>query len=67
MALCKTGISPGCLTLSEGEVKGLFCFQSFSEDVFQSVRSLLQSDKELCSVSAEDRAKQDGPVGVTEV
>nr|KAF6427105.1 A-kinase anchoring protein 11 [Rousettus aegyptiacus] len=41
--------------------------KSFSEDVFQSVRSLLQSEKELCSVSAEDCGKQDGPVSVTEV
>lgn len=42
-------------------------FQSFSEDVFQSVKSLLQSEKELCSVSAEDCVKQDEHAGLTEV
>ncbi|XP_006915014.1 A-kinase anchor protein 11 isoform X1 [Pteropus alecto] len=41
--------------------------KSFSEDVFQSVKSLLQSEKELCNVSAEDRLKQDGTVSLTEV
>uniref|UniRef100_A0A3Q2HZA0 A-kinase anchoring protein 11 n=1 Tax=Equus caballus TaxID=9796 RepID=A0A3Q2HZA0_HORSE len=41
--------------------------KSFSEDVFQSVKSLLQSEKELCSVSAEDCVKQDEHDGLTEV
>ncbi|KAM8786514.1 A-kinase anchor protein 11 isoform 1-T6 [Rhynchonycteris naso] len=41
--------------------------KSFSEDVFQSVKSLLQSEKELCSVSAEDCLKQDGHVSLTEI
>uniref|UniRef100_A0A8D1Z2Q6 A-kinase anchor 110kDa C-terminal domain-containing protein n=1 Tax=Sus scrofa TaxID=9823 RepID=A0A8D1Z2Q6_PIG len=41
--------------------------KSFSEDVFQSVKSLLQSEKELCSVSAEDCLKQDEHAGLTEV
>ncbi|XP_026349117.3 A-kinase anchor protein 11 isoform X1 [Ursus arctos] len=41
--------------------------KSFSEDVFQSVKSLLQSEKELCSVSAEDCLKQDEHVNLTEV
>ncbi|XP_077014464.1 A-kinase anchor protein 11 isoform X4 [Tamandua tetradactyla] len=40
---------------------------SFSEDVFQSVKSLLQSEKELCSVSAEDYLKQDEHASITEV
>nr|XP_031540571.1 A-kinase anchor protein 11 [Vicugna pacos] len=41
--------------------------KSFSEDVFQSVKSLLQSEKELCSVSAEDCLKQDERANLTEV
>ncbi|XP_054442358.1 A-kinase anchor protein 11 isoform X2 [Pteronotus mesoamericanus] len=41
--------------------------KSFSEDVFQSVKSLLQSEKELCSVSAEDCLKQDEHASLTEV
>ncbi|XP_068383158.1 A-kinase anchor protein 11 isoform X1 [Eschrichtius robustus] len=41
--------------------------KSFSEDVFQSVKSLLQSEKELCSVSAEDCLKQDEHANLTEV
>ncbi|XP_020761603.2 A-kinase anchor protein 11 isoform X1 [Odocoileus virginianus] len=41
--------------------------KSFNEDVFQSVKSLLQSDKELCSVSAEDCLKQDEHANLTEV
>nr|XP_019605348.1 PREDICTED: A-kinase anchor protein 11 isoform X1 [Rhinolophus sinicus]XP_019605349.1 PREDICTED: A-kinase anchor protein 11 isoform X1 [Rhinolophus sinicus]XP_019605350.1 PREDICTED: A-kinase anchor protein 11 isoform X1 [Rhinolophus sinicus]XP_019605351.1 PREDICTED: A-kinase anchor protein 11 isoform X1 [Rhinolophus sinicus] len=41
--------------------------KSFSEDVFQSVKSLLQSEKELCSVSAEDCLKQDERASLTEV
>uniref|UniRef100_A0A8C3VM11 A-kinase anchoring protein 11 n=1 Tax=Catagonus wagneri TaxID=51154 RepID=A0A8C3VM11_9CETA len=41
--------------------------KSFSEDVFQSVKSLLQSEKELCSVSAEDCLKQDEHTNLTEV
>ncbi|KAM5288192.1 A-kinase anchor protein 11 [Ctenodactylus gundi] len=41
--------------------------KSFSEDVFQSVKSLLQSEKELCSVSGEDCLKQDEHTDLTEV
>ncbi|XP_020041094.2 A-kinase anchor protein 11 isoform X2 [Castor canadensis] len=41
--------------------------KSFSEDVFQSVKSLLQSEKELCSVSGEDCLKQDEQANLTEV
>uniref|UniRef100_A0A673SNR0 A-kinase anchoring protein 11 n=1 Tax=Suricata suricatta TaxID=37032 RepID=A0A673SNR0_SURSU len=41
--------------------------KSFSEDVFQSVKSLLQSEKGLCSVSAEDCFKQDEHANLTEV
>ncbi|XP_021553553.1 A-kinase anchor protein 11 [Neomonachus schauinslandi] len=41
--------------------------KSFSEDVFQSVKSLLQSEKELCSISAEDCLKQDEHANLTEV
>ncbi|XP_058897698.1 A-kinase anchor protein 11 isoform X2 [Kogia breviceps] len=41
--------------------------KSFSEDVFQSVKSLLQSEKELCSVSAEDCLKQAEHANLTEV
>ncbi|KAM6179241.1 A-kinase anchor protein 11 isoform 2-T2 [Erethizon dorsatum] len=41
--------------------------KSFSEDVFQSVKSLLQSEKELCSVSGEDCLKQDEHAKLTEV
>ncbi|XP_053419278.1 A-kinase anchor protein 11 isoform X2 [Nycticebus coucang] len=41
--------------------------KSFSEDVFQSVKSLLHSEKELCSVSAEDCLKQDERANLTEV
>uniref|UniRef100_A0A2I3SPN9 A-kinase anchoring protein 11 n=1 Tax=Pan troglodytes TaxID=9598 RepID=A0A2I3SPN9_PANTR len=41
--------------------------QSFSEDVFQSVKSLLQSQKELCSVTAEDCLQQDEHANLTEV
>uniref|UniRef100_A0A8C9DEL0 A-kinase anchoring protein 11 n=1 Tax=Prolemur simus TaxID=1328070 RepID=A0A8C9DEL0_PROSS len=41
--------------------------KSFSEDVFQSVKSLLQSEKKLCSVSAEDCLKQDEHANLTEV
>ncbi|XP_054557511.1 A-kinase anchor protein 11 isoform X2 [Talpa occidentalis] len=41
--------------------------KSFSEDVFQSVKSLLQSEKELCSVSAEDCIKQEDHTNLTEV
>ncbi|XP_036105724.1 A-kinase anchor protein 11 isoform X2 [Molossus molossus] len=40
---------------------------SFSEDVFQSVKSLLQSEKKLCSISAEDCLKQDEHASLTEV
>lgn len=41
--------------------------KSFSEDVFQSVKSLLQSEKELCNISAEDCLKQDEHSSLTEV
>ncbi|XP_036916059.1 A-kinase anchor protein 11 isoform X2 [Sturnira hondurensis] len=41
--------------------------KSFSEDVFQSIKSLLQSEKELCSVSAEDCLKRDEHAILTEV
>ncbi|XP_053521380.1 A-kinase anchor protein 11 isoform X3 [Artibeus jamaicensis] len=41
--------------------------KSFSEDVFQSIKSLLQSEKELCSVSAEDCLKRDEHATLTEV
>ncbi|XP_009246891.2 A-kinase anchor protein 11 isoform X3 [Pongo abelii] len=41
--------------------------KSFSEDVFQSVKSLLQSEKELCSVTAEDCLQQDEHANLTEV
>ncbi|XP_003477510.1 A-kinase anchor protein 11 isoform X2 [Cavia porcellus] len=41
--------------------------KSFSEDVFQSVKSLLQSEKDLCSVSGEDCLKQDEHAKITEV
>uniref|UniRef100_A0A8C2UMB8 A-kinase anchoring protein 11 n=2 Tax=Chinchilla lanigera TaxID=34839 RepID=A0A8C2UMB8_CHILA len=41
--------------------------KSFSEDVFQSVKSLLQSEKELCSISVEDCLKQDEHAKLTEV
>ncbi|XP_023587381.1 A-kinase anchor protein 11 isoform X1 [Trichechus manatus latirostris] len=41
--------------------------KSFSEGVFQSVKSLLQSEKELCNVSAEDCLKQDEHANLTEV
>ncbi|KAM5311867.1 A-kinase anchor protein 11 isoform 2-T2 [Glossophaga mutica] len=41
--------------------------KSFSEDVFQSIKSLLQSEKELCSISAEDCLKQDEHASLTEV
>ncbi|KAK2506569.1 hypothetical protein MC885_012363 [Smutsia gigantea] len=40
---------------------------SFSEDVFQSIKSLLQSEKELCSISAEDCLKQDERANLTKV
>ncbi|KAK2112765.1 A-kinase anchor protein 11, partial [Saguinus oedipus] len=39
---------------------------SFSEDVFQSVKSLLQSKKELCSVTAEDCLQQEEHANLTE-
>ncbi|XP_045143133.1 A-kinase anchor protein 11 isoform X2 [Echinops telfairi] len=41
--------------------------KNFSEGVFQSVKALLQSEKELCSVSAESCWKQDEHTRVTEV
>uniref|UniRef100_A0A2I3GTT9 A-kinase anchoring protein 11 n=1 Tax=Nomascus leucogenys TaxID=61853 RepID=A0A2I3GTT9_NOMLE len=41
--------------------------KSFSEDVFQSVKSLLQSEKELCSVTPEDCLQQDEHANLTEV
>ncbi|KAM6178211.1 A-kinase anchor protein 11 [Rhynchocyon petersi] len=41
--------------------------KSFSEGVFQSVKSLLQSEKALCSVSAKDCLKQDEHASVTEI
>ena len=53
--------------LRTNSVKSIFYFQSFSEDVFQSIKSLLQSEKELCSVSAEDCLKQDEHASLTEV
>ncbi|XP_017198984.3 A-kinase anchor protein 11 isoform X3 [Oryctolagus cuniculus] len=40
---------------------------SFSEDVFQSVKSLLQSEKELCSVAPEGSLKQNEHANLTEV
>lgn len=39
----------------------------FSDDVFQSVKALLQSEKELCSISGEDCLKQDEHANLTEV
>lgn len=41
--------------------------KSFSDDVFQSVKSILQSDKELCSISGEDCLQQDEHASLTEV
>ncbi|XP_038165801.1 A-kinase anchor protein 11 isoform X3 [Arvicola amphibius] len=41
--------------------------KSFSEDVFQSVKSLLQSEKELCSVSGGECLNQDEHAQFTEV
>ncbi|XP_045444634.1 A-kinase anchor protein 11 isoform X2 [Pipistrellus kuhlii] len=41
--------------------------KSFSEDVFQSVKSLLQSEKELCNIYAEDCLKKDQHTSLTEV
>ncbi|XP_005071088.1 A-kinase anchor protein 11 isoform X3 [Mesocricetus auratus] len=41
--------------------------KSFSEDVFQSVKSLLQSEKELCSVSGGECLNQDEHAHLTEV
>ncbi|XP_075806018.1 A-kinase anchor protein 11 isoform X3 [Microtus pennsylvanicus] len=41
--------------------------KSFSEDVFQSVKSLLQSEKELCSVSGGECLNQDEHAHFTEV
>ncbi|XP_031218926.1 A-kinase anchor protein 11 isoform X2 [Mastomys coucha] len=41
--------------------------KSFSEDVFQSVKSLLQSEKELCSVSGGESLTQDEHAQLTEV
>ncbi|XP_069882797.1 A-kinase anchor protein 11 isoform X2 [Dipodomys merriami] len=41
--------------------------KSFSEDVFQSVKSLLESEKELCSISIEDCVRQDEHANLTEV
>ncbi|KAL6048826.1 hypothetical protein STEG23_032396 [Scotinomys teguina] len=41
--------------------------KSFSEDVFQSVKSLLQSEKELCSVSGGEYLNQDEHSHLTEV
>ncbi|GAB1299116.1 A kinase (PRKA) anchor protein 11 [Apodemus speciosus] len=41
--------------------------KSFSEDVFQSVKSLLQSEKELCSVSGGECLNQDEHAQLTEV
>ncbi|XP_029397221.1 A-kinase anchor protein 11 isoform X4 [Mus pahari] len=41
--------------------------KSFSEDVFQSVKSLLQSEKELCSVSGGECLNQDEHPQLTEV
>ncbi|KAG3292980.1 A-kinase anchoring protein 11, transcript variant X7 [Ictidomys tridecemlineatus] len=41
--------------------------KSFSDDVFQSVKSLLQSEKELCSISGEDCLKQNEHANLTEV
>nr|KAF6372820.1 A-kinase anchoring protein 11 [Pipistrellus kuhlii] len=40
--------------------------KSFSEDVFQSVKSLLQSEKELCNIYAEDCLKKDQHTSLTE-
>ncbi|KAL1780546.1 A-kinase anchor protein 11 isoform X1 [Sigmodon hispidus] len=41
--------------------------KSFSEDVFQSVKSLLQSEKELCSVSGGECLNRDEHAHLTEV
>ncbi|XP_060050749.1 A-kinase anchor protein 11 isoform X2 [Erinaceus europaeus] len=41
--------------------------KSFSEEVFQSVKSLLQSEKKLCSISAEDCLKQNEHANLSEV
>lgn len=41
--------------------------KNFSEDVFQSVKSLLQSEKELCSVSGGECLNQDEHAQLTEV
>ncbi|XP_038949523.1 A-kinase anchor protein 11 isoform X1 [Rattus norvegicus] len=41
--------------------------KSFSEDVFQSVKSLLQSEKELCSVSGGECLNQDEHAQLTEI
>lgn len=41
--------------------------KSFSEDVFRSVKSLLQSEKELCSVSGGECLNQDEHPQLTEV
>ncbi|XP_055465579.1 A-kinase anchor protein 11 isoform X2 [Psammomys obesus] len=41
--------------------------KNFSEDVFQSVKSLLQSEKELCSVSGGECLNQDEHTQLTEV
>ncbi|XP_048197257.1 A-kinase anchor protein 11 isoform X2 [Perognathus longimembris pacificus] len=41
--------------------------KSFSEDVFQSVKSLLESEKELCSISIEDCVRQNEHANLTEV
>uniref|UniRef100_A0A8C5K2M0 A kinase anchor protein 11 n=1 Tax=Jaculus jaculus TaxID=51337 RepID=A0A8C5K2M0_JACJA len=41
--------------------------KSFNEDVFQSVKSLLQSKKELCCISGEDFCNEDEHASLTEV
>ncbi|XP_006837741.1 PREDICTED: A-kinase anchor protein 11 [Chrysochloris asiatica] len=56
-----------CSGFGATELLHLRTAESFSDGVLQSVRSLLQSEKELCSVSAESCLKQDEHTNVTEV
>lgn len=67
MSNCKTQISASFLTCLRIKLFCLFILQSFSEDVFQSVKSLLQSEKELCSVSGGECLNQDEHAQLTEV
>lgn len=63
----KNSVSASSLPCLGIKLSYLFIPQSFSEDVFQSVKSLLQSEKELCSVSGGECLNQDEHAHLTEV